>query len=187
MATVLIRTIAGAAYDKAVRDGVQPADPLQHLVLLKGSPVLDAPAILALTAAPGVELHRFSRTSEAEPGYIITEDTATRTRYEAHLPTTTAFPNPITGVAFLRASGALWGYAPYLPADGGLLKTNSWSYTLDVLIVEKTDDLPLDVAYYPYDYTALRERLIAAVLEQIANRQCDISLAPLDSPTVCTG
>ena len=170
MATVLIRTTAGAAYDKAVRDGVQPADPLQHLVLLTGNPVTAPPAIMALTAAPGTELYRFTRASEDAPGYVITEDTDTLTRYEANLGTDVAFEAPITGLAFLRGSGALWGYAPYLLEEGGLLKTNAWSYILDVLVVENTTENALNINYSPLDYRSMRERLIAEVSSDIWQR-----------------
>lgn len=168
MATVIIRTTAGAAYDKQVRDGAAPASPLQHIVLLSGTPVTAVADILALTAAPGAELYRFTRDAAAgQPGYVITEDNATQTRYEAYLPTEVAFDQPVTGIAFLRANGQLWGYAPYMAAQGGLQKSASWSFTLNLLITENTTDNQLNINVLPVDFAAMSDRLVEDVSPKV--------------------
>jgi hypothetical protein len=185
MATVILRTTAGAAYDLAVRNGTAPQSPLKHIVLHTGAAVTDVVAIMALTAVPGVEDHRF--TYDPDGGinsFAITEETPTSTRYVAHLSENVGNGKTFTGIALLLENGTLWGYAPYLPDGGGLSKTLAMTWELDLLVVEGNAQM-LSVSYEPLDYRAMRDRLLteiraelnihemAAMLEQ-AMRLCTI-------------
>jgi hypothetical protein len=185
MATVILRTNAGAAHDHAVRNGNATVSPIAHIKLLSGSPVLAVPDIVGLVNLPSVAVHSFDRRSAEDCDWVITEESPTWTRINAHLVESITGMT-ITGIAIVLENGILWGYAPYLPAQGGLTKTIAFSWTLDLLIVESVDDAtPLQLTYEPLDYRAMRDRLLteiraelnipemAAMLEQ-AMRLCTI-------------
>ena len=161
MATVILRTTAGATLDKKVREGLIAAQPYKHIVLLTGTPVTSIPAILALTSLDTAqEIHRFTRRSVEDSDFPRTEDGPTFSRFEPHLPE--SFVGHITAIAILMEDGTLWGYAPYLPEQGGLDKTTAFSWTLDLVIQESTTESPaLNFTYMPLDYKAIRDKLLA--------------------------
>lgn len=166
MATVILRTTAGAAHDHAVRNGNAAVSPIAHIKLLSGTAVTSVPDILALTSTPGTVAYSFERRTAEDCDWAVTESTLTSTRIEAHLIESITGMT-ITGVAITLANGVLWGYAPYLPQQGGLTKTIAFSWTLDLLIVESTEDAtPLQLTYMPLDYRAIRDRLIADAQQQ---------------------
>ena len=161
MATVILRTTAGATLDKKVREGLIAAQPYKHIVLLTGTPATSIPAILALTALDSAqEIHRFTRRSAEDSDFPRTEDGPTFSRFEPHLAE--AFVGHITAIAILMEDGTLWGYAPYLPEQNGLDKTTAFSWTLDLVIQESTTESPaLNFTYLPLDYKAIRDKLLA--------------------------
>lgn len=193
MATVMIRTTAGAAFDKAVRNGTATQSPLAHIVLLTGTPVTEAPAILELTALPGAEAFRFTYDPAGGIGsFAITEDAPTWTRFNAHLTSAMANGEHITGCAMLLGNSLLWGYAPYLPEYGGLDKTAAMTWTLDLLVVE--GDAPmLALPYEPLDYRAIRDRLVQQLHDELYEslrtafyaQLCGIVAAPITDPGEC--
>lgn len=166
MATVILRTTAGAAHDHAVRNGNAAVSPIAHIKLLSGTAVTSVPDILALTSTPGTVAYSFERRTAEDCDWAVTESTPTSTRIEAHLIESITGMT-ITGVAITLENGVLWGYAPYLPQQGGLTKTIAFSWTLDLLIVESTAEATaLQLTYSPLDYRAIRDRLIADVQQQ---------------------
>ena len=166
MATVILRTTAGAAHDHAVRNGNATVSPIAHILLLSGSAITNVIDILALTEIPGDVVHSFDRRSAEDCDWAITESTLTSTRIEAHL-TESVTGITITGVVLTLENGVVWGYAPYLPDQGGLTKTIAFSWTLDLLIVESTDATPLQLTYSPIDYRSMRDRLITDIRNEL--------------------
>lgn len=161
MATVILRTTAGAAHDHAVRNGNTAVSPIAHIKLLSGTAVTSVPDILALTSTPGAVAYSFDRRTAEDCDWAVTESTPTSTRIEAHLIESITGMT-ITGVEITLENGVLWGYAPYLPQQGGLTKTTAFSWTLDLLIVESTEDATmLQLTYSPLDYRAIRDRLLS--------------------------
>ena len=151
MATVILRTTAGAAHDHAVRNGNAAVSPIAHIKLLSGTAVTSVPDILALTSTPGTVAYSFERRTAEDCDWAVTESTPTSTRIEAHLIESITGMT-ITGVAITLENGVLWGYAPYLPQQGGLTKTIAFSWTLDLLIVESTAEATaLQLTYSPLD------------------------------------
>lgn len=167
MSTVMIRTTAGAAHDHAVRIGAVAASPISSIVLLSGAAVFDIPAILALTSVPGIPEFSFVRRSDTDCDFAITEESSTSTRIEAHLvESVDGFT--VTGVAIVLGNGVIWGYAPYLPNQGGLPKTKAFSWTLDLLITESPNDATaLALTYEPLDYRSMRDKLLLEVRNQL--------------------
>lgn len=181
MATVILRTTAGAAHDHAVRNGNATVSPIAHILLLSGSAITNVIDILALTEIPGDVVHSFDRRSAEDCDWAITESTLTSTRIEAHLAESVTGIT-ITGVVLTLENGVVWGYAPYLPDQGGLTKTIAFSWTLDLLIVESTDATPLQLTYSPIDYRLLRDRLLTDLAEARKQLIEGIFCAGLKSP-----
>lgn len=167
MATVIIRTIAGAAHDKAVREGAAAASPYKYIHLLDGAPVTDIAEISSLdTVIPSLISHTFTRHSDEDSDFPLTEAGVTWSRFEPHLPETVECQ--INAIAIVLENGVLWGYAPYLTQLGGLTKTPAFSWTLDLLIVESTDAATaLQLTYSPIDYRSMRDRLITDIRNEL--------------------
>lgn len=189
MATVIIRTTAGAAHDKAVREGAAAASPYKYIHLLDGAPVTDVTEILSLdTVVPSLISHTFTRHSDDDSEFPLTEEGDTWSRFEPHLPETVACQ--INAIALMLENGVLWGYAPYQPAQGGLTKTAAFSWTLDLLIVESTREATaLQLTYEPLDYRVIRDRLEAQLYERLRTAFyatiCNITAAPLHEDGDC--
>ena len=164
MTTVIQRTKAGAAHDKAVRNGDKPAAAFKHIILLTGDPVTNIPSILNLTTWDQTkELHRFTRRSAEDSDFPLTDAGDTWSRFEPHLTPDQGI-GIITAIAMVLEDNTLWGYAPYLPADNGLTKTSGFDWVLDLLIAESIDSATaLQFTYSPIDYRSLRDKLLAEV------------------------
>lgn len=161
MATVFIRTNAGAAHDQAVLMGRALASPLAAIVCYSSLPVTDVLAIKALTTvSAGTESYRIERAqipqTSLDPMSDLLEPELVESVHNVQ----------VNAIGYLLENGVLWGYAPYRVEYGGLLKTNDFSWVMKLVCTSRNDSPTLQIEYSPLDLRALSTRLEAVVSER---------------------
>lgn len=161
MATVFIQTNEGMAHDHAVRMGRATPSGIAAIICYTGTPVTDVVDIKGLTASTaGSECYRIS-----EENIPQTDVSAVSTLLEPELPEQLTGLH-ITAFGYLLKNGVLWGYAPYRPDKGGLVKDNTFSLAMK-LICTSTDSPTVTVEYSSLDLRELRRRLLEDVRNEL--------------------
>ena len=176
MSTVFIQTNEGAAHDHAVRMGKTQSSGLAAIVCYTGTPVTDVVDIKALTASTaGTECYRI-----LEANIPQTDISKVSTLLEPELPEHLTVH--ITALGYLLKNGVFWGYVPYRPDKGGLVKDNTFSWVMK-LVCTSTDSPTLAVEYSSLDLRVISQRLYDAIYQRLYNDLRDAFYVSLCSIT----
>ncbi|WP_298606939.1 hypothetical protein [uncultured Thiothrix sp.] len=154
MATVFIRTNEGAAHDHEVMMGRSPASALAAIVCYSSPAITDVVAIKVLTASSaGIESYRIDveniPQTSLDPMTDLLEPELAESVHNIQ----------VNALGYLLDNGVLWGYAPYRQDQGGLLKTNDFSWVMKLVCTSRNDSPTLQIEYSPLDLRALRTQL----------------------------